>query len=959
MHTPADLDGENKMTKKPCMNVGVAALILALGALTPAGAQEVWTVENGSSQLTLSRAVLQRAGLTVTGDELLATQPGARITSAALVVAPNSTMEWQVQDGMVQEEWQGRLTHFGSLTFASGSQRLVLENPTLVPSGDCGFTRLRLVDGNGRTGGLDLERVKFGFIAGERTLRLHVAEVHLSSIWAKQLGDARLTRHDLGSFTVYIEALWLGGDEPDLGHPASPRGAPSIGPDMTFCQLYGLGQYGREDDITGLSLGTTAWGAGDADVMWFGRPDVEHPFIVMDMFRLKDDRFEQIGQSWIKHGFYALGNTQCGGSCSFEPGHAPGDWLGQGCTDTYTTGLNASQNGLGPRYEVNPWTGDWVYEGSHMAEGSTTHDGVEHRLQVHDDDLDPALNEGATYYGESYYAIKDDVNVMNSIAWKPTTVSGSPGGTWSFGMSDSGTYPNIGIALDAWAGATQTIFAQEIPVIEFVSPDGRCIVGSKATDIGGGFYHYEYAVMNIDMDRQVGSFTVPIPSGAGVVNIGFHAVEHHDEPVNEVDGTPIDNAPWTPSLTATDITWSTTTNPIRWGTLYNFRFDADVEPGTITASMGMFKPGTPTSLSGDVVGPAGPPPVCGDLQVTGTEHCDPPNVDGCGSDCRWFCGDGVGHPPLEPCDDAGESATCDLDCTPAECGDGMVNTTRGEACDDAGNSETCDMDCTIAECGDGYINDVAGEECEPPGTANCDAECIRIPMCGDGITDPGEGCDDGNLQSGDGCSDICEHEYNDECADALILTEGDTVFDTEAATTDGNGHSDCQFDGQTYNDIWYTYEPSCGGELTISTCNSANYDTDLVIYNTCTCIPEDERVLDCNDDTGGCSTYTSTLNTHVTAGDCYLVRVGGYSSSSRGAGTLVVTLETPQLTPGDMDGDGQITEADYAGWYNCMTEPCEGCEPAMYVASCCTAADIDADGDVDLKDYVAMCSMMP
>ena len=41
-------------------------------------------------------------------------------------------------------------------------------------------------------------------------------------------------------------------------------------------------------------------------------------------------------------------------------------------------------------------------------------------------------------------------------------------------------------------------------------------------------------------------------------------------------------------------------------------------------------------------------------------------------------------------DDGGESATCDADCTVAECGDGTLNVRAGEECDDGGESATCD-----------------------------------------------------------------------------------------------------------------------------------------------------------------------------------------------------------------------------------------------------------------------------
>jgi cysteine-rich repeat protein len=60
------------------------------------------------------------------------------------------------------------------------------------------------------------------------------------------------------------------------------------------------------------------------------------------------------------------------------------------------------------------------------------------------------------------------------------------------------------------------------------------------------------------------------------------------------------------------------------------------------------------------------------------------------------CGDGVTDAP-EECDDAGESASCDADCTLAECGDGTLNTTAGEECDDGNTTpgDGCDASCLI------------------------------------------------------------------------------------------------------------------------------------------------------------------------------------------------------------------------------------------------------------------------
>ncbi len=382
----------------------------------------------------------------------------------------------------------------------------------------------------------------------------------------------------------------------DAGAPEGSVAAP--GPDMTFCQLYGMQQFGRLGDIVGLSAGTTSWNIGARDMIWMQNPDNRHPMITWNLYRLKNDRFEQIGMSHVKHGFFALGNTQCGGNCTYEQGHNPphaaGDWLGQNCTDTYDPGLNASQSGLGPRYEINSWTGGFTYAGSHLSSGHS-HNAIQHRCQVRAADLVPAQNPGAAYFTEGQYITIDDINPVNSIAHKPTTVSGAAGGTFSFGMTGAGTLPITGPAINSWPGATLTTIAQQVPVIRFASPDGRCILGSKPVDLGGGVWHYEYALYNLDMHRKAKSFNIPLPQGAVVTNVGFSAVQSHNEPFS--------NTPWTPVIDSAGITWSTTDNPIRWGMLFNFRFDANAPPGNVTATVGLYEPGSPTSISGSTPGP--------------------------------------------------------------------------------------------------------------------------------------------------------------------------------------------------------------------------------------------------------------------------------------------------------------------------------------------------------------------
>jgi hypothetical protein len=58
------------------------------------------------------------------------------------------------------------------------------------------------------------------------------------------------------------------------------------------------------------------------------------------------------------------------------------------------------------------------------------------------------------------------------------------------------------------------------------------------------------------------------------------------------------------------------------------------------------------------------------------------------------CGDGIVDAG-EDCDTAGESASCNVDCTTPMCGDGLRNAAAGEACDSIRDSVGCKPDCTL------------------------------------------------------------------------------------------------------------------------------------------------------------------------------------------------------------------------------------------------------------------------
>jgi len=168
------------------------------------------------------------------------------------------------------------------------------------------------------------------------------------------------------------------------------------------------------------------------------------------------------------------------------------------------------------------------------------------------------------------------------------------------------------------------------------------------------------------------------------------------------------------------------------------------------------------------------PEGCGSWQTVGAEP---------DRDATLTCGD-LFVDAGEDCDDGGDSASCDANCTPAACGDGTLNPEAGEQCDDNGaaDGDGCDANCIVEECGNEILQTGAGEECDDGNAGSCDG-CSSVCttetgfVCGDGIHNPSchEQCDDGNNDEADGDLDNCRAD----CSLARYVHNGDgTVTDS-------------------------------------------------------------------------------------------------------------------------------------------------------------------------------------
>ena len=170
----------------------------------------------------------------------------------------------------------------------------------------------------------------------------------------------RNTFNRRGDATDPDRSALLGAKPKSMVMPPMPtcRHAPRVpnlvpGPDVIVGDLESVVQAGNDATSVGLGVGTVSCNNGDQPINWHELPATDHPVIPQNLYRMSGgadnaQRFEQIGQSWMKHAFFALEEFLCG-TCNTNPPCVTGDQLCPGCADTYVASLNYNQNGIGSR----------------------------------------------------------------------------------------------------------------------------------------------------------------------------------------------------------------------------------------------------------------------------------------------------------------------------------------------------------------------------------------------------------------------------------------------------------------------------------------------------------------------------------------------------------------------------------------------------------------------------------
>ncbi|MDZ3822991.1 MAG: hypothetical protein U0S76_05255 [Pseudoxanthomonas sp.] len=640
-----------------------ALLVLALGAAHAAtpqqpyerGADEAvqeafWAVGGGELKLRVNDDFLELFGIRA---RLPAPAPGQDAEDhefAVFAVSPAESLHFNAPEGGFDRFVGGGLRIEGGFALDLAGRGTLDQRGLTLRAGTANPMQLELVGADG-TAWFYLNHLMYKMVEDYRWFYVRSADLRASKALADRIGRPELADAYVGEVKMLLDVVArpAGFDAAALRCPAPnfhglplPGGGGSYRADVlmevytmafTRCrrgdtQANGCNVVGDDGQVVFTPSSTLRNSNRDdtADVPWYQKFTVspynypypgndQHPYLIWNMFRLNDGQLEQIGASGVKHAFLTI-NTGCAPGACTGNGHI----LGRNCGDVYGTGNNDSNSSLGPRHELVPATGEWgrcrsIYDvncdGVQNSSGNTNYD---QRLIVRESQM---RVPGAQFFTESWYIVQDDVDIYNTMAFRPISPSASGSG-WTTGSQGAFT---LGPVINHWVNPA----ANPTRNVEIATPEGHVRVAVAFKDLGacgaetglsGNCWRYDYVVNNFDFSRVVyGNPPNHVPPNLEVVSnkgfdrfsipvaqAGVHVPAGHFADLDIQAGND-----WTVSQDAGNLTWSAPVgNELNWGTLYRFSFVTNVAPDpghTRNVALGVAGPGEPAALTTGIMVP--------------------------------------------------------------------------------------------------------------------------------------------------------------------------------------------------------------------------------------------------------------------------------------------------------------------------------------------------------------------
>jgi len=603
------------------------------------GASEHWSAWGGTVGVRWNRELAQDIGLIIGQANGKHAQLSWR-EHEMFDLRQTGSLEFDVRNSNLHDFIGGSLQARGGYVIESPAGRIDLSDFRLSPrAGD--ELILDIVGGDGKAW-FYIDRLMYELIDGNQRLAVRTMDLRVSPELAERLGHPEVANWAIADMQMTTDVLRQGANpqQPSGGYKWHGTPVPGAGGAVyqadLFMQTFNA-QYSRCDGCTGeggsgrvvftpsstlrnnVNNGTqqvtipsdplgTSSALYAADIPWWQKftgnhepyGNDQHPFLIWNLYRLNaDGSIDQIGRSGVKHAFLTTNS-----GCLDHPGTS--QVLGRGCSDTYGTGNNDSNSDLGPRSEIVPATNQWGRCGSIYdtnCDGSPNNSGngnFDQRMITVESQFSGPAQAGATYLFESWYLARQDINIYNSMATKRVTFTRNSS-TWSIGGNDQ---YRLGPAIDRWVDPSAP--GANARSVALSSNEGNTKVAVKVTDLGGGQWRYDYAVMNLDFARAktegsepnlrvlsnmgYDSFSVPV-GNATITNIRFS------------DGDVDAGNDWGGAVYNGSVLWATPnkTNPLNWGTMFRFSFVANQAPAENAAELHIAEAGTPRTVAANGV----------------------------------------------------------------------------------------------------------------------------------------------------------------------------------------------------------------------------------------------------------------------------------------------------------------------------------------------------------------------
>lgn len=426
--------------------------------------------------------------------------------------------------------------------------------------------------------------------ASGRRFRIENAHIGIAKGNLHILNGDIFATADTSDSTVFSVVPKVAIGQLNVSAPLAPEGAPprpagatpcatNFGPqiDVRLSALNSVQSVARSGGVAALSMSTRITNDGANDVPWFWainppgpiQPVIgQHPYLVLHIYRLYNGIFRMIGKTEVKHAFYSTNvGCGCGGA----------QVIFTGCEDVYGVFNNSEQFYFAPRAEINAFSGSWSSSGSYfdVTSAEPVADNIRSRYSESDAFVNRlTVNESsisvtdAQYFAEAWYLVQGDTNTYSSMGWREIQFF-LTNGMW---VASNLTALANGPALNAFVPLDSSGLTESHTAID--TAEGVIHHAVSVTALGTGIYRFVYTLLNLNFDRGIQSFEIPVSPGVTVTNVEF------------ADADFAGTNDW--SFTASDGTlrWDmVASNGLTWGTMFTFSFEADAPPAPAVAEM--------------------------------------------------------------------------------------------------------------------------------------------------------------------------------------------------------------------------------------------------------------------------------------------------------------------------------------------------------------------------------------